>query len=242
MSSKLNPVRSAPTLIHAVALVGKDVPSTEHNIRQLMRGFPPQLYKLSNQLIFAVLGGQSLSWAQRQAKLHRDPDQAKYARLCLISLARFLRKTKPDWIRPLEVDPYQVGPGLQLPIRVLGLMKADGAAQVVVLHLWQKPLEERAFRAAATILKDRLQTREELSDVGLCWVDISMPKGSKRRLLRRYDWTDVALMDQKELNEFADTLKGGWDLYQSNPLPPRKSKKRPPSDQPDMFTSPEGPR
>lgn len=241
MSSKLNPVRSAPTLVHAVALVGKDVASTEHNIRKLMGGFPPQLYKLANQLVFAVLNGQRLQWARRQAKLHKDPNQARYARIVLANLTKFLRETKADWIRPLEVDPYQVGPGLQLPIRVLGLMKCRGSVEVIVLHLWEKPISERAFRAAVTILQDRLRTREELANVGLRWLDISKPKGSKARYLQQYGWSDVSLMPRDELNEFAGTLKEAWDLYQANPVPPKRPRKRPSAGQGEMFPDPRGP-
>lgn len=239
MAARVNPVRSAPTLIHAVALVGHDVASTELNIRKLMKGFPPQLYKLANQLVIAVLKGRPLAWARSQARKHANVDQRRQARLVLLRLTPLLRSLKPDWVRVLDVDPYQVGPKLQLPVKVQALMKVDGKVEVLVLHLWQKPLGERPRRAAATILKDRLSQREELTDAGLRWFDISIPDGEDERGLREFSWSDIRLMDDEELQGFIGTLREGWELYQLNPVPPRPPRPRPSPDQADFF--PDGP-
>lgn len=235
MPSRLNPVRNAPSIIHAVALVGLDVASTEQNIRNLMRGFPPAYYKLANQLVRSVLKGRSLAWARAQARRHMNEEQRKQARIVLIQMTPVLRRLKPEWVVDLDVDPYQVGPRLQLPVKVHGLMKVNGKHEVLVMHLWQKGLSEKSRNAAASILKDRLSQREELANAELRWIDISMPFGERRRSLREYNWGDINLMPQAEMERFLGILREAWDLYLERPEAPRKPRPNSTSDQPTLF-------
>lgn len=235
MPIRTNPVRGAPSLIHAVALVENSVAKTEKQIRKLMRAFPPKLYDLASQLVRAVLAGQEYSWAIAQAEKHSDEDQKKYALLVLPLLQTFLEKTKPDWVRDLKVDPYQLGVGLQLPVKVHSLMKVGNRVEVLVIHFWAKAISEDQKRAAITILKSRMDAREELRHAHLRWIDLSVPNGKKARDVVDIGWDTFQLMPNDELKTFSDILFDAWELYLTNPEPPRPRKPKSNPNQPDMF-------
>jgi len=241
MRIRTNPVRSAPSLIHAVALVDETAMKTERRIRSLMRAFPPRLYALAGQLVRAVLKGETYDWAIRQASVHKDAEQKKYALLVLPLLKSFLQSVKPDWVRDLKVDPYQLGVGLQLPVKVHSLMKVGNRIEVLVIHFWAKPISNTQKRAAITIIKSRLAAREELRDAELRWIDLCVPHGMNARQFRTIGWDTFQLMEPAELKAFSDILFEGWQLYLTNPEPPRPRKPRPDPNQPDIFDRPSGP-
>ncbi|MEW6539173.1 MAG: hypothetical protein AB1448_11370 [Pseudomonadota bacterium] len=206
-----------------------------------MKGFPPKLYALSSQLVRAVLQGCSYDWALDQAKRHSDKEQRKYALLVLPLLKNFLCKTKPVWVRDLEVDPIQVGPGLQLPVKVHSLMRVGDHLEVLIIHFWAKGISVDQKRAAMTIVKDRLSRREELKEAKLRWIDLSAPSSKDERTLEEITWETFPLMDNEELKNITDRLYDGWQLYMLAPEMPRKAKPKSDKRQPDMFGDESGP-
>ena len=235
MRIRINPVRRAPSLVHGLALVGHDAIQTERNIRKLMKGFPPKLYALSNQLVRAVLKGCTYEWALDQAKRHKDEDQKKYALIVLPLLKEFLCKVKPAWVRDLEVDPIQIGPGLQLPVKVHSLMRVGDQLEVLIIHFWAKGISVAQKRAAMTIVKDRLSRREELKDARLRWIDLSAPSSKEERKVEEITWGTFPLMNTTELKDITDRLYDGWQLYMQAPEMPRKAKPKTDKRQPDIF-------
>lgn len=241
MRTRINPVRRAPSLVHGLALVGHDAVQTERNIRKLMKGFPPKLYALSNQLVRAVLQGCEYEWALEQAKQHGDEEQKKYALVVLPLLKSFLTAVKPVWVRDLEVDPIQIGPGLQLPVKVHSLMRVGDQLEVLIVHFWAKGISEIQKRAAMTIVKDRLSRREELKDAKLRWIDLSAPSAKGERIFEEITWDSFPLMGSAELKDITDRLYDGWQLYMNAPEMPRKPKPKTDKKQPDMFGEGPGP-
>lgn len=241
MRIRINPVRRAPSLVHGLALVGHDAVQTERNIRKLMKGFPPRLYALSNQLIRAVLQGCEYDWALDQAKHHGDEEQKKYALIVLPLLKDFLTTIKPVWVRDLEVDPIQIGPGLQLPVKVHSLMRVGDQLEVLIVHLWAKGISVTQKRAAMTIVKDRLSRREELKDAKLRWIDLSAPSSKEKRAVEEITWETFSLMDSAELKDITDRLYDGWQLYMQAPEMPKKPKPKTDKRQRDMFDVDLGP-
>lgn len=232
MSTNRNPVRAAPSLFHLVALVQADPLSTLREIRSVA-GRKPDLYTPVKQLTGRILNGMSYEWAYKQAETLPDERQRRSALEVLPLLKEYLETADVDWIKPFSVEPYRVGRELYVPIKLAGLMSKSGEFCVLGLHFWRKRLQDYQFRAALTMLKDRLESRTELRGAKLNILDASVDLNGHRQF-RIVDWNRFVLMGEDELTSFNDVLYHAWHLYEASPqdVPPRPRKQGP---QTEMF-------
>ncbi len=241
--AKPNVIRNAPSLLHAVALVGPNHAETVRNIRNMERGAPPALYKASTQIVVATIkriaGGTSnkeaFDWAKGQAKALQKAKVRDCAIEVLAFLKPFLLNIKPKWFRPIDVEYFQAGADLQIPVKVTGLLRLEDKAVILAVNFWKKPLETEQLRAAISILKDRIELREELQGADLHFLDISVPLGKKQREYRNLSWSQISPLSDADLQVFANRLCRAWLECQANPEPKKPSKPKR-SDQADMFS------
>jgi hypothetical protein len=247
MGSKPKLVRNAPSLLHAVALVGANEQVTLRNIRRMARGTPPALYREATDIVLATLRGtanglwtpaEGYDWACSRVEDIGDEGKKACAEQVVRHLKPYLSTIRPQWLQPLSMEYYQAGPNLQIPVRLSALMGVDGKFVVLVLHLWRKPLELEQRHAAIAILHNRLQQRPELAAAELHFVDVSIPEGHKNRQCRLSTWSDVSPMATATLKAFTDRFYNAWQAYLLDPDPelkPSRPKKPKPSDQGDIF-------
>ncbi len=234
MSIKRNPVSNAPTLLHSVALVAPTVAETVRNIRKMDVGLPPDLYSPTHGLVRASLAGQGYAWTEKQADTFTKPEQKSAAVEVLPHLRMYLESTEPTWLRPLDVEYFQVSETLQIPIRVSGLMSVNDEPRVLLVHLWRKRLEIDQLRAALTMLRRRILGRQELREARLNLVDVSVDPRVSSRSYRLIEWDTFSLMVDDELKAFTDRLEAAWTEYQTDPAPKPPRKPRP-GDTDDLF-------
>ena len=237
MPTKRDVVRNAPTLLHAVALVDLTKRGTIDNIRRMDIAAPPSLYGPTRQLVKAVLNGQSFKWAYAQALALPDLGERKGAIEVLDTLKRYLLRTKPDWIRPLDIEHYQLSADLRISVKVDGLVKVGSELRILCLQPWRKRLEIQQLRAAITVLGDRLAMRPELVNAKLELLDTSQPSGSKIREFRQAGWDTYATMSEYELESFMMRLLTAWEEYQRAPVEKPSRKPRPSADG-ELFPEP----
>jgi hypothetical protein len=237
MPTKRDVVRNAPTLLHAVALVDLTKRGTIENIRRMDVAAPPSLYGPTRQLVKAVLNGQTFKWAYAQALALQDLGERKSAIEVLDTLKGYLLRTKPEWIRPLDIEHYQLSADLRISVRVDGLVKVGSELRILCLQPWRKRLEIEQLRAAITVLGDRLAMRPELVNTKLELLDTSQPSGSKVREFRRAGWDTFSAMSEYELESFMMRLLTAWEEYQRSPAEKPARKPREPVEA-ELFPEP----
>jgi hypothetical protein len=239
-----NVVKNAPSLLHAVALVGSTHAATVRNIRNMERGFPPALYQPSVDLICGSIKriaegtakADAYTWARAQAETQTDQAVRDCTKEVLAYLRPYILNVRPKWFRPIDVEYFQVGAELQIPVKVTGLMGTEEGPVILMLHLWRKPLEIEQRGAGAAILKNRLDLREELIGTMLHFVDISVPVGKNQREYGQLSWEQVSPLSDEERRKFTDRLYKAWLECQANPEPQKPYNPRPDSRQRDMFS------
>ncbi|MBG7613811.1 hypothetical protein IWC96_00765 [Brevundimonas sp. BAL450] len=178
------------------------------------RKSPPR-YDAARQLFLSVLEGRmTLAQAQSYASGLPDPIDRRCAEGVMGAGAIFLKEAIVSPIGQLPPLTFPVRADLTLkisPIRVRQLEEP----RLLLLHLWDRPLNERQIRAALAILKRGLL--EQAPDYAYCDVDfviLSTQPLSAHRSCRVYEWPTLPAMKQEELNQFLEMLTTAWDEYQ----------------------------
>jgi hypothetical protein len=220
------PLEELPGFLSTISMVEDDRREIIKGLIAAERKSPPR-YDAARQLILRVLEGQiDYERAEAFAATIPDPIDKRCAEDVLNAAKPFLRSATTSPVGQLAPMRFEVRPELFLkvaPIRVRQLSEP----RVLLLHVWDRPLNDRQVRAALAILKRALTDQlPAYSYRDIDFVTLSTPPLSARRSCRIYGWNSLPPMETDELDRFLGALSDAWSEYQRHG--PRSVKRRGP--------------
>lgn len=224
------PLDALPGFLSTISMV-------EDNQAAIIKGFigaerkSPPRYDAARQLIFRTLEGQiSLIQALDYADGLSDPVDRRCAQQVLRASRSFLEAASVAPVAALPPMSVEVRAGLFLSVGPIWVRQLE-EPRLLLLHLWDRPLNNRQVRAALAVLRTALATQQPAwSYREIDFVSVATPELAAKRLCRVYNWRTFAPMEEDELARFLRDMLSAWDAYHR--LGPRPVKRRGP---PGLF-------
>lgn len=224
------PLEALPGFLSTISMVEDDQAQVIKGFISAERKSPPR-YDAARQLILRVLEGQiSLQQAQELADTVSDPVDRRCARDVLRASRPFLEAASTAPVAPLPTMSIEVRAGLSLSVGPVWVRQLD-EPRLLLLHLWDRPLNERQVRAALAVLRNALAVEQPIwSFREIDFVSVATPDLATERRCRVYGWRTLAPMEDDELTRFFRDMLSAWDAYHR--MGPRPVKRRGP---PGLF-------
>lgn len=224
------PLEVLPGFLSSISMVEDDQAAVIKGFIGAERKSPPR-YDVARQLIFKVLEGQiSLQQAQDYADSVSDPVDRRCAQQVLRAGQPFLKTASVAPVSALPSMTVEVRAGLSLNVGPIWVRHLE-EPRLLLLHLWDRPLNERQVRAALAVLRTALATQQPAwSYREIDFVSVATPELAAERHCRIHGWRTLAPMEDDELTRFFRDMLSAWDAYQK--IGPRPVKRRGP---PGLF-------
>lgn len=224
------PLEALPGFLSTISMVVDDRSQVIKGFIGAERKSPPR-YNAARELILRVLRGQiNLQQAQDFADTVSDPVDRRCAQQVLRASQPFLKDASSAPVTALPAMAIEVRADLTLSVRPVWLRQLE-EPRLLLLHLWDRPLNERQVRAGLAILKNALALEQPaLAYREIDFVSIATPDLAGGRRCQVYGWQTLAPMEDDELVRFFRDMLSAWDEYHR--IGPRPVKRR---GAPDLF-------
>lgn len=224
------PLEALPGFLSTISMVEDDQAAVIKGFIGAERKSPPR-YDVARQLIFRILEGQiSLQQAQNFADSVSDPIVRRCALQVLHASQPFLEGAPIAPVAALPSMSVEVRAGLSLSVGPIWVRQLE-EPRLLLLHVWDQPLNERQVRAALAVLRIALANQQPAwSYREIDFVSVATPELAAKRHCRVYNWQTLAPMEEDELARFFRDMLSAWDAYHR--IGPRLVKRRGP---PGLF-------
>lgn len=224
------PLDELPGFLSTISMVEDDRAQVIKGFIAAERKSPPR-YDAARQLILSVLEGRvSYPKARKLADTVSDAVNRRCAQQVLQASQPFLEGAPAGPVSRLPPMSFGVRPGLSLAVGPVWIRQLE-EPRLLLLHLWDRPLNDRQVRAAFAILKRALTTQQpSYSYREIDFISVATPDLAAARRCQHYGWKTLAPMEDDELARFLRDILLAWDEYHR--MEPRPIKRRGP---PDLF-------
>lgn len=224
------PLEALPGFLSTISMVEDDQAAVIKGFIGAERKSPPR-YDAARQLIFKTLEGQiSLQQAHDYADSVSDPVDRRCAQQVLRASRPFLETAPIAPVTALPSMSVEIRAGLSLNVGPVWVRQLE-EPRLLLLHVWDRPLNDRQVRAALAVLKAALATQQPAwSYREIDFVSVATPELAAKRHCRVYSWRTLAPMEEDELARFFRDMLSAWDTYRR--IGPRPVKRRGP---PGLF-------
>lgn len=218
------PLGALPGFLSTISMVEDDQAQVIKGFIGAERKSPPR-YGAARQLVLRVLEGQiSLQQARDLADTVSDPVDRRCAQQVLRASQPFLESATAAPLSPLPLMSVEVRAGLSLSVGPVWVRQLE-EPRLLLLHLWDRPLNKRQVRAVLAILRNALAAQQPAwSYWEIDFVSVATPELASERRCRVYGWRTLDPMEDDELARFFRDMLSAWDEYHR--MGPRPVKRR----------------